>query len=375
MKLTCKQSDLAKGLSTVGHAVSSRSTLPILANILFTTDNGRLRLSATNLETGINCWIDADIQDEGQTTVPAKTFTDLVNSLAQGTVDLSVDDKHTINVKTAQSNANVKGMDPEEFPQIPGAEGGSDPLLFDAAQLKRIISMVQIAAADDDSRPIFTAVQLVVADKTTRLAAADSYRLALFVFPTPEMANLENDILIPAKTLAGLARILPSDGPVQMVVTRNHSQVLFHTSDVDMVSRLVEGTYPNVRGALPKQHATRVVVETKEFASAIKMVTPFARDNSNILRIKVAQNEEGQGTMTLEATAADVGDNTVTIAANIAGPDQQVIFSSRYLAEGLGAIDTPEVALELNNAGSPGVMRPIGGGDYTYVIMPMSVNK
>src|SRR5947207_14775897 len=157
VKVICKQQDLSRGLSVVGHAVSNRSTLPILANILLATDQGRLKLSATNLEIGINCWVDADIHEEGSTTVPAKTFSELVGSLVQGQVDLIVsEDSHAVNVKTAKNNANVKGMDPSEFPLIPSAEGGEAPIVLDAGLLKEMISQVAFAAADDDSRPVLT---------------------------------------------------------------------------------------------------------------------------------------------------------------------------------------------------------------------------
>ncbi len=381
MKVTCKQQDLSRGLSIVGHAVSSRSTLPILANILMATDQGRLKLSATNLEIGINCWIDAEIHEDGTTTIPAKTFTDLVNSLAQGSVELTVaDDAHTMNVKTVRSNANIKGMDPSEFPLIPSTEGGESPISLDAGLLKEMISQVVFAAADDDSRPVFTGVLVEVQNEQVTFAAADSFRLALRVSPLPGQTESHGNILIPAKTLNELARILPNEGFVEMLVTPNRSQVLFHTQHVDLVSRLIEGTFPNIRTAIPKQATTRAVVATKEFAAAVKMVTPFARDSSNVTRVKIsgateAEAEAGAGVLTLEANAEDVGDNTATIHAAVDGPDLQIIFNVKYLSEVLQVMDTPEVALELNSSASPGVVRPVGSTDYTYVIMPMSTNR
>ncbi len=379
MKITCKQQDLSRGLSIVGHAVSNRSTLPILANILLATDHGRLKLSATNLEIGINCWVDAEVQEDGATTVPAKTFTDLVSSLTQGDVSLSVpDDTHTINVKTERSNANIKGMDPSEFPLIPSAEGGEPPIILDASLLKEMISQVVFAAADDDSRPVLTGVLVEVNNEKVTFAAADSFRLAMRVSPLPGHDQSHGNILVPARTMSELARILPSEGAVQMVVTPNRSQVLFHTEQIDLVSRLIEGTFPNIRAAIPKGHTTRAVVETKEFASAVKMVTPFARDSSNITRVKV-NGGTGEGTepgsLTLEATAEDVGNNVTTINAAVDGPELQIIFNVKYLTEVLSVIDTPQVALEANSAASPGVIKPISSADYTYVIMPMSTNR
>ncbi len=379
MKITCKQQDLSRGLSIVSHAVSSRSTLPILANILLVTDSGRLKLSATNLEIGINCWIDAEIHEEGTTTVPAKLITDFVNSLPQAPVDIDVPtDSHTINMKSLRSSATIKGMDPSEFPLIPTTEGGELPIILDATTLKEMISQVAFAAADDDSRPVFTGVHVEVNDEKLTFAAADAFRLAVRVAPLPGHEQSHDNILIPARTLTELARILPSEGAVQMIVTPNRSQVLFHTDQIDLVSRLIEGTFPNFRNIIPKDSTTRAVMETKEFAAAVKSVTPFARDSSNITRVKIASDEsEGlePGTLTIEATAEDVGSNVSTINAAVDGPEQQIIFNVKYLSDVLAILDTPEVALEVTSAGRPGVIKPVGSADYTYVIMPMSTNR
>ncbi len=379
MKITCKQQDLSRGLSVVSHAVSSRSTLPILANILLSTDNGRLRLYATNLEIGINCWIDAEVHEEGTTTVPAKLITDLVNSLPQASVDIVVpEDSHTMSIKSMRSSANIKGMDPSEFPLSPNTEGSDPAVVVDAAQLKEMIAEVAFAAADDDSRPVLTGVLVQVSTGKMTFAAADAFRLAVRVSALPDDTVLRNDILIPARTLTELSRILPSEGSVQMIVTPNRSQVLFHTENIDLLSRLIEGTFPNFRQIIPKEHTTRAVVETKEFAAAVKSVAPFARDSSNIARIKInggGGNGIEPGALTIEATAEDVGNNVSIINAAVDGPEQQIIFNVKYLAEVLSVLDTPEVAIEVTSASRPGVVRPVSSADYTYVIMPMSTNR
>jgi len=379
VKITCKQQDLSHGLSVVSHAVSSRSTLPILANILLATDHGRLRLSATNLEIGINCWVDAQIEEEGAITIPAKLVTDYVNSLPQGVVDIAVpEDGNVVNIKGGRSNTNIKGMDASEFPLIPSAEGGELPISLDAATLKEMINEVAFAAAEDESRPVFTGVLVQVGNEKITFAAADAFRLAVRVAPLPGDTETRSDILIPAKTLTELARILPSEGPVQMIVTPNRAQVLFHTEQIDLVSRLIEGTFPNFRQIIPKEYTTRAVIETKEFAADVKRAALFARDSSNITRLKVAPGENDglePGTVTIEATAEDLGDNVSTLNAAVDGPEQQIIFNVKYLAEVLGVIGSQEVALEVNSATRPGVIRPVGSTDYTYVIMPMHTNR
>jgi DNA polymerase-3 subunit beta len=377
LHIRCTQQDFSRGLSKVSHAVSSRGALPILANILLATDRGRLKLSATNLEIGINCWIDGDIQEEGAITVPAKTLIDLVNSLRPGQIELTLPEgSDVVNIKSAESNAHIKGIDPTEFPQIPGTEDGEEPILLDVSLLKEMITQVIFAAADDDSRPALTGVLVEVGNEQVSFAAADAFRVALRIASLPGHDASHGTILIPARTLSELARILPSESTIQMVVTPNRSQVLFHTENIDVVSRLIEGTFPNVKAAIPKEYKTRVVIETKDFAAAVKTVTPFARDSSNITRIKITNTEEqGRGTLTLESAADDVGSNVTTIHAAVDGPDQEIIFNVKYLADVLTVLHIPEVALEVTNKALPGVVKPVSTADYTYVIMPMSTNR
>lgn len=381
MKITCKQQDLSRGLSTVSHAVSNRSTLPILSNILLAAEHNRLKLSATNLEIGITCWIDAQVQQEGATTVPAKLLADFVSSLPPTSVEISVpEESHTLNIKVSGRSANIKGMDASEFPTIPSAEGGELPVQMEATLLKEMISQVAFAAADDDSRPVFTGVLVQVSEEKLTFAAADAFRLAVRVASLPGDGHPRGDILVPARTLTELGRILPSEGVVHMIVTPNRSQVLFHTEQVDLVSRLIEGTFPNYRQIIPTEHATRAIVETKEFAGIVKSAALFARDSSNITRIKVnAGSSDGlePGAVTVEATAEDLGDNVGTVNAAVEGPDLQIIFNVKYLADVLTVIDTSEVALEVTSATKPGIIKPVGrvSDEYIYVIMPMHVNR
>jgi DNA polymerase III subunit beta len=380
VKITCKQQDLSRGLVAVSHAVPTNTTLPILSNIVLATDRGRLKLSATNLEIGITCWVDAEVHEEGTITVPAKLLVDFVATLSSGPVELDLPDASmTLKVKCLGNHANIKGMDAAEFPHIPGAEeGGELTCTLEASLLKEMIGEVAFAAADDDSRPILTGVLVEIRKEgKLTLAAADAFRLAVSVTALPEEGQVTVDLLIPARSLAHLARILPPEGPVEVYVSANGSQVLFHTRNLDLASRLIEGNFPNFRQILPKEHATRAVVETKQFADAVKRAALFARDSSNITRVKIEPGgtggEEG-GSLIVEATAEDLGDNTSTVSAAIDGAPLAIIFNVKYLVDVLAVIDTPEVALETSSVTKPGVIRPVGGHDFTYVIMPMHVN-
>lgn len=377
VKLTCKQQDLARGLSTVSHAVSTRTTLPILSHILVATDGDSIRLSATNLEIGITCRVPANIQQEGTTTVPARLFTDFVNSLPPAGVELTLQpESQNLLVKGQRSQATIRGMDPGDFPSIPTAEGGEQPVTLNAAELKDMIAQTTFAAAADDARPIFTGVLARVRDGKLTFASADSFRLAVRTATLPDAEVASGDLLIPARTLNELAKVLPAEGTVQMVATPNRNQILFHTDGIDLVSNLIAGQFPNFEAILPKSAPTRATLNTADFRQAAKTAALFARDSSNIVRLKVEPGESDgvmPGSVTLQATAEDVGDTVTTLDAAVDGQGLEIIFNVKYLTDVLAVLDIPEVALELENPQRPGVVKPTGASasDYVYVIMPM----
>jgi DNA polymerase-3 subunit beta len=375
VKITCKQSDLSRGLSVVSHAVATRSTLPVLANILMATDDNRLRLSATNLEIGITCWVPAQISEEGSATIPARLLADFVSGLPQGAVEMNLPaGGYTLSVKSNRNAANIKGMDAGEFPTIPSADSDEPPVLLDAATLKEMIGQVAFAAATDEARPIFTGVLAQVAEDKITFAAADSYRLAVRSTTLAANGHPLGDILIPARTLTELARILPAEGTVQMIITPNRSQVLFHSEGMDLISRLIDGAFPAYQRIMPQSYETRAVLDTGEFRAAAKSVALFAKDSNNIVSVTIEPGKAGSaepGTAMLQATAEELGDNTSVVNAAVDGKGLRIMFNVRYLTDVLAVIDTPEVALELESPQKPGVVKPVGATDYTYVIMPM----
>ncbi len=384
MKLTCKQQDLAKGLSIVGHAVSTRATLPILLNVRIAAEGDAIRLSATNLEIGITCRVPASVQEEGVTTIPARLLTEFVGTLPQGDVTLAVQGGgQSLKVSGKGSQATIRGMEASEFPAIPTGEGGESPIELDAGELRMMIGHVAFAAATDDARPVFTGVLARVRDDRLTFAAADSFRLAvrttgLLATSRGGVATAVGDILIPARTLAELAKILPDDGTVRMIVTPNRNQVLFSCNGLELVSNLLAGQFPTYEAILPKSQATTVTVETEGFRAAAKRAAIFARDSANVVRLKITSGEAGgltPGAVTLEANAEEEGDTTSTLDAAVDGAGLEIIFNVKYLTDVLGVIETPQVMVGLNTAQQPGVVRPVGETDdssrYTYVIMPM----
>lgn len=374
MKLTCLQENLARGLQVAGRGVSSRTTLPILGNVLLRTEGGRLRLTATNLEVGINCWVPAKVDDEGAITVPAKLFTDFVNSLPPGPIELSLNVRtKTVHIKAGPFEANLKGLDAEEFPIIPGIPEKPTSKIAQSA-LRRMIREVAFVAATDDSRPVLTGVLTTLEGDEMLMAAADPYRLSVrrssLLAPVAEKI----EVIIPAKSLFEVERILEdSDDPVDVYVTPNKSQVIFHTESTDLVSRIIEGQFPNYKQVIPTSSQTTVVVQREEFLKATRLASYFARDAANIVRLQIDPTSDTP--LIVSATAAEVGDNVGRIEASVQGQPTTVAFNSRYLQDALASLSAPEIKLELGGPLAPGVVRIVGDEDtYLHVVMPLRIS-
>ncbi len=384
MRVSCLQENLAKGLSVVGRAVATRSTLPVLANVMLSTDNGRLKLSATDLEIGINCWIGAKVEEDGATTVPARLFIDLVNSLPPERIDMELIVRtQTLNLKCARYEANIKGIDAQEFPLIPSVgstelttgEEGEGRITLEPAAFRRMIEQVVLAAATDESRPILTGVLAKFEENQLTLAAADGFRLSVRTAELP--AEIEpTSVIIPGRALAELARISTDEEAIALVITPARNQVLFHMPNVDLVSQLIEGNFPDYHQIIPKSYSTRTVVNTNSFLRACKTANIFARDAANIVRVQVAPGGElAPGHMTVAATSAELGDNVGEIDAQVEGDESEVAFNVKYLIDVLSVMDAAQVALETTTSSSPGVIKPIGDVDFVHVIMPMHVRS
>ncbi len=373
MKVTCLQENLTRGLQVAGRAVSSRTTLPILGNVLLRTEGGRLRLTATNLEVGITCWVAARVEDEGAITVPAKLFTDFVNSLSPGPIELSLNVRtKTVHIKSGPFEANLKGLDAEEFPIMPGVPGRPTTQVAQGV-LRRAVREVAFVAATDDSRPVLTGVLTTFEGDEMTMAAADPYRLS--VRRSPLLANVAEkvEVIIPAKSLAEVERILAeSDDPVDLFVTPNKSQVIFHAGDVDLVSRVIEGQFPNYRQVIPSSSQTTVVVQRDELLKATRLASYFARDAANIVRFQIDPSSDTP--LVISATAAEVGDNVGRIEATVQGQATTIAFNSRFVQDALGSLAAPEVKLELGGPLAPGVVRVVGEEEaYLHVVMPLRI--
>lgn len=382
MRVSVLQENLARGLSIVSRAVSPRSTLPVLANVLIATDEGRLRLSATNLELGITCWIGAKIQEEGSTTVPARTFSDLVTTLpANSQVDMTLTVRtQTLNVRCGASNTDLKCIDAQEFPPMPVADF-SQGLEINVADFKEMIQQVAFAASTDDARPILTGVLVIVKDDLVTMAAADGFRLSVRKAHLSSPAARPINAVIPARALSELARIT-GDGDKTLIMTmpQGRGQVVFRVGDIELVSQLIEGAFPDYEQIIPRRCDTRSILSTAAFLKACKQAEIFAREGSHIARLDIRPGSELQpGSVEISGQSEETGFNQNVVDASIEGPAMLIAFNVRFLREVLDVVRTPNVALETTADNLPGVIRPVGAQDgqtdFLHVIMPMHLGS
>jgi len=378
VKVSCLQENLSKGLGIVGRAVSSRSSLPVLSNVMLATDGGRLKLSATNLEIGINCWVGAKVAEEGAVTVPARLLTEFVNSLPPEPIDLELSVRtQTLHARCARFEANIKGIDAQEFPIVPGAEEGARFINLDAAAMRQMINRVCFAAAADESRPILTGVLTAFEKDRLTMAAADGYRLSVQHIPLEHGVDEKVEVIIPARALSELARILADQTePVGVVVAPARNQVLFHLHDVDLISQLIEGRFPDYHQIIPSSHTTRAVLDVGAFLKAVRVAHLFARDAANIVRLEITPGDGlTPGRVTLAATSNELGDNVGQLDATVEGEPIEIAFNAKYLIDVLSVADTAQVTLDTISPSSPGVVRCLGDDTFIHVIMPMHLSR
>jgi DNA polymerase-3 subunit beta len=356
----------------VSRAVSPRSTLPVLGNILVATDEGRVRLSATNLELGISCWIPSQINEEGSITVPARTFVDLLSALPNDTVQMTLNTRtQTLTVTCGSNITDIKGIDATEFPPMPVPDL-ADGVSLNLTDFKEMIQQVVFAASGDDARPVLQGVLMTITDETVTLAATDGFRIsvrkALLANPVRQAVS----VIIPGRALSELARIA-TDGEqtLTMNIPAGRGQVVFRLKDAELVSQLIDGNFPDYKAIIPRSSKTHTILSVPGFLKACKQAEIIAREGNNVVRLNILPQGDTPGVVEISAQSEETGTSDVKVDANIDGPSLLIAFNVKYLREVLDVLKTPSVALETNQNNTPATLRPIGDDDYVHVIMPM----
>jgi DNA polymerase-3 subunit beta len=375
MKVNVKQQQLAHCVSMVSRAVSPRSTLPVLSNILVKTDKGRLRLSATNLELGITCWIGARIEGEGAITVPARTFTDMVSALPDDRVILTLDNStQTLNIHCGTSDTNIKGIDAEEFPPIP-EPNLDEGVPLNITNFKDMVQQVAFAASTDEARPVLTGVLLKIDGDHITMAATDGFRISIREDEIPNAVSRPIEAIIPARALIELARIISGDKTLIMTFPPDRGQVIFHMDDLELVSQLIEGGFPDYRAIIPQNFKTHTLLSTAGLLKACKQAEIIAREGTNVARLNIIPetDDASPGTLEISANSEQTGTSEVIVDASVDGIPLLVAFNVRFLREVLEVVKADNVWLETNAANTPGLIRPQGDDHFKHIIMPMHI--
>ncbi|MDV2989993.1 MAG: DNA polymerase III subunit beta [Dehalogenimonas sp.] len=374
MRLSCLQENLAKGLNIVGRAAASRSTLPITTNVLLATDEGRLKLSATNLEMAVTCWLGAKVEEDGATTVPAKLMTEFVGSLPSDKVDMILTANKTLTLKCGRFEARMTGVDAKDFPPVPRVEGGVTAKV-DVSEFKKGVSRVVFAAATDESRPVLTGIDAQFEGSVLTLAAADGFRLAVYKMALAEPVAQKVKAIIPSKTLAEVSRLIAdADEAISITVDTQKSQILFKLKNVELVSQLLQGSFPQYSQIIPQSHTTRVVLDVPQFLRAARAAQIFARDGGGIVRLIMTPGSgKTPGRLSITARSEEIGDDQAELDAAVSGEEAKIAFNGKYLLDVLSVLTEDQVALEVTGPSSPGVIRPVGTDNYIHVVMPMFV--
>jgi DNA polymerase-3 subunit beta len=380
MKISCLQENLSRGLAVVGRAVATRATLPVTQNVLLSVDQSMLKLCATNLEVAITTWTGAMIEEAGSITVPARLLTEFVTSLPNDRIDMELEPgTGVLQLTCARSQAHIHGTDATEFPPIPTVDDGLAAQM-DPQVLKAAISRVAFAAATEESRPVLTGVEMKLEGDRFSLAAADGFRLAVQQGVLAASVDSEIKVIVPSKTLNELNRLLgDQEEPVEIMMTPAKGQVMFRIrggETVEVVSQLLQGSFPNYEQLIPDRHDTRAEIDLPALLRAVRTAAIFARDGSNIIRLQLVPGNGGgpSGKVIISARSEEVGDNEDEVdAESIEGGEGKIAFNSRYLLDVLAVLERGKVALETTTSSSPGVFKPIESDDYIHVVMPMFV--
>lgn len=380
LKATCPRKDLFEAVQTVGHAVSGRNPLPILSHLLLQAEDNYLRLIATDLELGISCRIPAQIEEGGGLTAPSRTLTDVLANLPdKGEVAISVDKSHTVRVNCERSDYKILGLPAEDYPKLPEVK---DAVAFSVpqAKLREMIRQTIFAVSREETRAILTGILMAFDGETLTFVATDTHRLAVKTIKVKDGRGSQNAI-VPSRAMNELTRLLTdSEGDVQ--VTLSDNQVRFALpgdEDVQIVSRLIEGQFPNYQRVIPAGHQKRLTIPVESLRRAVRRASIVASENANRV---VFRTEEEKLVLTAESRA--VGNAYEEIEVLREGDDVEIAFNAKYLLDVLNVLEEDGLHLELSEPLKPGVIRPIPNrtneeqvelpeSDYLCVLMPMQI--
>jgi len=372
MEFVCSKKDLQAGVTIVERIVSTRSTLPIVGNILFEASRGGLKLSANNLEIGIEVAVAAKTIKEGSILIPAKTLGEVVAKLPDSETNFKLKDKGVISINYKKSNINIHGLPADEFPQLPHIKEGKS-FSLEAKLFAEMIEHTIFASSNSEDKHVLNGILMEVGKQDAsniRMVATDGYRLAKRAEKAIGL-DITANVIIPARALNEVLRILQADPEGQVKILFSSDRIAFKYQEVYLVSRLIQGQFPDYKQVIPKGSETKVSIDTQAFLSAAERAAIIAQQSANIIKIEVRS-----GQLKILATAPDVGSVEEVLEVETKGKEKaQVAFNVRLITDALKVIEAEKVLLELGETLNPGLIRPVGGPDYIYIVMPIRTQE
>lgn len=370
MKLSCVQEKLNKGLTLAGRLVGLKTTLPVLNNVLLEAKQGKLIITSTDLEIAIKAIIGAKVIKEGRITIPSRLLCDFVSVNKDKKIKIYLKD-NILTIKSKHSIAHIRGINASEFPLIPKIKE-EQKITISSSDLLDALNKVIVAAANDDTRPVLCGICFKKKGDELKLIATDSYRLAEKKIINNSFAKIQDfSFIVPLKTAQEVARILSILEPGTASIYFSDNQIAFQMVGVEIISRLVEGEFPEYEQIIPKEYATKVELKSKEFSSTIKMVNLFAEDSANSIEL----NFDKMGMVKVAATSNQIGDNKSTLAGTVEGKDNKIAFNAKFIIDALNVLGGEEnVDFEMTGHLNPGIIKSNKDKNYLYVIMPLKTD-
>ncbi len=363
MKIICTQENLKSGLMLAGRIISPNNTLPILNNILLKTENGLLNISSTNLEVAVSTQIRCKIEEEGGVTVFSKTITELINNLPNKNITLESKNGE-LSIETENYHTSLKTLPVEEFPIIPEIEA-KEKVLIPAQELKNAINQVVFAVSGNQTQPEISGVLMSIEDKTITFAATDRYRLAEKKISINQPTTTQA-IIIPQKTILELSRVI-NNQPEDVEISINPNQISFSIGSTQIISRLIDGQYPDYKQIIPEKFLTTIHTKKQDFTNSLKAGAIFSQGSNSV---KFDYNSEKQ-VLRVTSESSDLGKSEVDLTSEIEGGSGQLMLNHRYVLDCLGNIDTENIIIKIINDSSPSIILPEGRNDYMYLVMPI----
>ncbi len=366
MKINILTSNIQSKLTFINHAISLKSQIPILLNVLLETKEKNLKISSTDLEIGIEVLIPATIEEEGSITIPAKTFIELINSISEESITFETD-KETLTVRSKKTKSVFQTIKSDEFPSI-YKEKGEKIAVLQESEIQKDFSSVVFAAATDTTRPALSGVMVKSEESGFLLVATDGYRLSLKHHKILSKNAVSDNMIIPARVFRELMAIKEENQDIEVFTSVENSQVIFSQGKTVLVGRLIEGVFPNYEKIIPTDFSTSIEFDREEMQKAVKICSIFARDSANIIKLSLRKDH-----IVVSSQSPSIGENTVTVEGLLKGEENEIAFNARYLLDILSALSNRELVFEMTGPLNPGVFKVKDDTSFLHLIMPVRV--